>query len=100
MWRAAHNASRLVLTGLAFSIVFFLTPKSGLIPGAHAPSSSVPEQVPVDHLEDSDSCLWCEGAPDRSTPCSDSDHLEFFPETISGNPEECTDEEKTTGPSA
>lgn len=93
MWRAIQNASRLALAGMAFAMVFFLTPRSAWISGAHAPSSSTPEQVPVDRLEDSDSCLWCDQTSEESESCLDREASEDSDET-------CTDDQSGTGPSA
>jgi len=93
MWRAVQNLSRLALAGMAFAMVFFLTPRSGWISGAQAPSPSTPEQVPVDHLEGSDSCLWCDQSSDDSNSCLERDGA-------ANSGDDCADDQQGAGPSA
>lgn len=96
MWRAAQNASRMLLAGMAFTMMFFLTPRSGWISGAQAPSASAPEQVPIDQLEDPGSCLWCDDVQTTES-CADGDAMWRSDGT---SDDECSDEPTGAGPNA
>lgn len=102
MWHTLQQTSRVLLATMAFSMAFVLTPRSW-IPGAQAPSSpEEAEQVPVDTLEGSDSCLWCDESEMQQSPCRRKKNKWLSPETRSGYTEgDCEDgDDAESGPNA
>ena len=94
MWHAIYNTSRYLLAAMAFSMAFFLTPRVW-VESTEAPSAG---QIPVDALEQPDSCLWCD---EPATRCGDDDDetLWLNPDNVS-DPGDCDDESSETGPNA
>jgi hypothetical protein len=94
MWHAIYNTSRYLLAAMAFSVAFFLTPRVWVEPNAEVPSDRT---VPVDTLEQPDSCLWCDEPP---TQCGDDsdDELWLNPDSVSGSGD--CQENSESGPNA
>lgn len=96
MYSALYNSARVTVTTMAFAVVFFLTPRAWV----QNPTAPTTSQVPVNTLEQSDSCLWCTPAPPTS-PCeADGDGLWLNPDAP--RTEECPEQRASgdNGPNA
>lgn len=92
MHRVIHNSCRLFLAATAFTMVFLLTPRVWVDGGTESTSRT----IPVDRLEQSDTCLWCDqDRPTHPEECSerDDDQLWLNPDDPQphGAPESCDD---------
>lgn len=94
MYRVLDNSCRLFLAATAFTMVFLLTPRAWV--GNHIESQ--PQTIPVDRLEQSGECLWCDRAltDDECTDPSDDDQLWLNPDDP--KPRHPSDECKDTSP--
>ncbi len=97
MWSAIHNTYRYALVAMAFTMTFFLTPRAW-VEGTEAPTH---EQVPVDALEDPESCLWCDEPRSTSSECGsdDDDQLWLNPDQVA-DPDCDDDSSPSSGPNA
>ena len=92
MLRAFHNACRVLLASMAFTMAFFLTPRFW-VENAEAPSS---RQVPIDALEQPNSCLWCDEPVSRPR-CDDPDDensVWLNPDSVRNNADEPCDNDR------
>jgi len=67
MHRVIHNACRLFFAAATFTMVFLLTPR-GWVDEPIEPRSRT---IPVDRLEQSNTCLWCGPEHAISDDCRD-----------------------------
>ena len=98
MLRAFHRTCRVLLASMAFTMAFFLTPKIWVESDA-APSS---RQVPVDALEQPNSCLWC-NEPVNQPHCNDpddSDEVWLNPDSVRSKTDKSCDDQKGSSPNA
>lgn len=87
-----HRACRVLLASMAFTMAFFLTPRVW-VENAELPSS---QQVPVDALEQPNSCLWCDD-PISRPGCEDPDESEdvwLNPDSLRNRGDEQCDEKR------